>query len=84
MQPAGEGAVFDLHHPRGTAAAFNLVADASEESVEEVANTEQSLEAASVDGLEDTADHTERPTHTHEDYGRPDDLLPKKRDDEAA
>ena len=60
------------------------IADADEESVEELADADQALEAASVQGVEDAADHPERPTHTHEEYGHPDDLPPRKRDDEAA
>ena len=52
------------------------VEDAAEESVEELADTEQSLEAAAVDGVEDAADHPERPVHTHTEYGRPDGLPP--------
>jgi|ERR1051326_2309376 hypothetical protein len=63
---------------------LSSVAESSEESVEELTETEQSLEAASVEGSEDAADHPERPAHTHTDYGRPDDLPPRKRDDEAA
>jgi hypothetical protein len=59
-------------------------ADASEESVEELADTDQALEASAVEGVEDAADHPERPVHTHEEYGRPDDLPPRRRDDEAA
>jgi hypothetical protein len=46
--------------------------------VAELADTDQALEAASVDGIEDAADHPERPTHTHEEYGRPDDLPPAR------
>jgi len=63
---------------------LSSVVDASEESVEELSDTEQSLEAASVEGSEDAADYPERPVHTHTDYGRPDDVPPRKRDDEAA
>lgn len=58
--------------------------DASEESVEGLSDTDQALEAASVEGIEDAADHPERPTHTHEEYGRPDDVPPKKRESDAA
>ena len=58
--------------------------DATEDSVEDLADTDQAFEAASVEGLEDAADHPERPTHTHEEYGRPDDVPPRRRDDEAA
>jgi len=59
-------------------------ADAAEDSVEDLADTSQGTEAAAVEGVEDAADHPERPTHTHEEYGRPDDLPPKRRKGEAA
>lgn len=59
-------------------------AEANDESVEELADTDQAIEAAAVDGVEDAADHPERPVHTHEEYGRPDDVPPRRRDDEAA
>lgn len=59
-------------------------AEANEESVEELADTDQAIEAAAVEGVEDAAAHPERPVHTHEEYGRPDDLPPRRRDDEAA
>ena len=59
-------------------------AEATEDSVEDLSDTDQALEAASVEGLEDAADHPERPTHTHEEYGRPDDVPPQRRKDEAA
>jgi hypothetical protein len=35
-----------------------------------------------VEGIEDAADHPERPVHTHLDYGRPDDDLPPARGSE--
>ncbi len=60
------------------------IAEANEESVEELADTDQAMEAAAVEGVEDAADHPERPAHTHEEYGRPDDVPPQRRDDEAA
>jgi hypothetical protein len=53
------------------------LADADDESVEELEETEQALEAAAVDGIEDAADHPERPVHTHLEYGRPDDVPPR-------
>lgn len=53
------------------------VEESDEESVEELAESEQSLEAAAVEGVEDAADHPERPVHTHEEYGRPDDVPPR-------
>ena len=62
----------------GDSQALSAVEDASDESVEELAETEQALEAAAVEGVEDAADHPERPVHTHEEYGRPDDVPPKR------
>lgn len=59
-------------------------AEATEDSVEDLADTDQAFEAAATEGVEDAADHPERPTHTHEEYGRPDDAPPKNRRDEAA
>ena len=54
------------------------IPDADSESVEELADTDQSLEAAAVGGVEDAADHPERAVHTYLDYGRPDDLRPER------
>ena len=67
------------------ASSLGLSADAevTEDSVEDLSDTDQALEAAAVEGLEDAADHPERPTHTHEEYGRPDDVPPRKRDEAA-
>jgi hypothetical protein len=48
--------------------------DAASESVEELAENDQSLEAMAVEGVEDAADHPERPVHAHTEYGRPEDL----------
>jgi len=55
---------------------LSTTADANEESVEELADTDQALEAGVVEGVEDASDHPERPVHTHNEYGRPDDLPP--------
>lgn len=55
--------------------------DADNESVEELADSDQALEAARIEGLEDAADHPERPAHTHNEYGRPDDLPPARLSD---
>jgi hypothetical protein len=57
---------------------LSTVEDSNAESVEELEEEDQNIEAASVEGLEDAADHPERPTHTHEEYGRPDDLPPRR------
>jgi len=59
------------------------VPDADEESVEALSETDQAVEAAAVEGVEDAADHPERPTHTHEEYGRPDDAPPREQEDAA-
>jgi hypothetical protein len=63
---------------------LSLEADATEDSVEDLADTDQGMEAAAIEGVEDASDHPERPTHTHEEYGRPDDVPPKGRRGEAA
>ncbi len=68
----------------GDAQQLSDLQEANDESVEELADTEQAAEAAAVEGAEDAADHPERPVHTHEEYGRPDDVPPRRRDDEAA
>jgi hypothetical protein len=62
----------------GDAQRLSTTADANEESVEELAETDQAFEAAAVEGIEDAADHPERPVHTHNEYGRPDDLPPAR------
>lgn len=69
----------------GSAELLSSVEDANEESVEELSDTDQAYEAAVVEGVEDAADHPERPVHTHLEYGRPDDLPPERpADDEEA
>ena len=55
---------------------LSSVADAADLSVQELADSDQSIEAGIVEGIEDAADHPERPVHTHLEYGRPDDLPP--------
>ena len=61
----------------GDTQGLSEVADAADESVEELAATDQAPEAETVAGVEDAADHPERPSHTHTEYGRPDDIPPK-------
>lgn len=53
--------------------------DAADESVEELADTDQPYEAGIAEGVEDAEDHPERPVHTHEDQGKTKDI-PTKRD----
>ncbi|MEY2395407.1 MAG: hypothetical protein QOF94_1752 [Acidobacteriaceae bacterium] len=55
----------------GGSQGFSPIAEANEESVEELADTDQAFESAAVEGSEDAADHPARPPHTHEGYGRP-------------
>ena len=49
----------------------------SEETVEELADTDQAYEAGILEGVEDADDHPERPVHTHEDQGKTEDVPPK-------
>jgi hypothetical protein len=58
--------------------------EVTEDSVEDLADTDQAVEAAAVEGVEDAAGHPERPAHTHAEYGNPEDVPPQRRDDEAA
>jgi len=46
------------------------IAEADEESVEELADTDQAFEAEAVEGVENAGDHPERPVRTREDKGR--------------
>jgi len=52
------------------------IADASDLSVQELAETDQALEAEIVEGVEDAADHPERPVHTYVEYGSPEEVPP--------
>jgi len=67
----------------GDSQALSSEEDANNESVEELADTDQALEAAAVEGVEDAADHPERPVHTHEENARPDDAPPGRNRDAA-
>lgn len=62
----------------GDAQRLSTTEDIDNESIDELEETDQAIEAARVEGLENAADHPERPTHTHNDYGRPDDLPPAR------
>jgi hypothetical protein len=57
---------------------LSRVVDATNESVEELTEEDQAVEAAIVDGVEDAGDHPERPAHTHVEYGRPEDGPPQQ------
>jgi hypothetical protein len=68
----------------GEAQGLSDVPDASEESVMELAETDQALEAEAVAGVEDAADRPEKPVRTHLDRPRADDIPPKDGSKEAA
>jgi hypothetical protein len=55
---------------------LSTIEDADNESVDELAEEDQGIEAAAVEGVEDASDHPERPVHTHNEYGHPDDFPP--------
>lgn len=65
----------------GDAQRLSTVEDADNESVDELAEDDQAIEAATVEGVEDAANHPERPVHTHNEYGRPEDLPPARSQD---
>ena len=50
----------------GDTQGLSQIADAADESVEELADTGQAYEADVIEGVEDAADHPERPVPTHE------------------
>jgi hypothetical protein len=51
----------------GGSLGFSHIAEANEESVEELADTDQAFES-------DAADRPAPPAHTHEEHGSPDDV----------
>ncbi len=61
----------------GDTQGLSETADAAGESVEELADTDQAFEAEAVSGVEDAADHPERPAHSSEDRARSDDMPPE-------
>jgi hypothetical protein len=56
---------------------LSQVADAADESVEELADTGQAFEAEVIEGVEDAADHPEQPVRTHETPAWPGDDEPE-------
>ena len=55
----------------GGSQGLSRYADAAAESVEDLADSGQALEADVISGIEDAADHPERPVRTHEDPRHP-------------
>ncbi len=58
----------------GDVQALSEIAEANEESVEELMETDQVYEAEAVKGVEDAASHPEWPVHPHEEYRKSDDF----------
>ena len=65
----------------GDTQGLSEIADAADESVEELADSGQAYEAEVVEGLEDAADHPEKAVHTHEDQTRPPGIVPDSSSD---
>src|SRR2546422_4308461 len=59
----------------GDAQGLSNIEEANEESVQELADTEQAYEADAVQGVEDAGDHPEKEVRSHQDpdYRRDDD-----------
>jgi len=68
----------------GDSQGLSDIEEANEESVEELAESDQALEASIVEGVEDAGDHPERPVHTPLEYGHAEDVPPSKPDSDAA
>jgi len=56
-------------------------ADDADESVEELATPGRPTRQKVMEGMEDAADHPERPVHTREDQSRPVEVAPDRRSD---
>jgi hypothetical protein len=59
-----------MERQQGDAQGLSQIADADEENVAELAETDQVFEAETVEGLEDAANRLERPERTREDKAR--------------
>lgn len=62
----------------GDTQGLSSAADEAEESVEELAETGQDFQAGLVEGMEDAADHPEKPMIPREDQRRPADDEPAR------
>ena len=60
----------------GDTQGLSEIADSADESVEELADTGQDYEAEVIEGVEDAADHPERPVHSHKDRNLASDTAP--------
>ena len=63
----------------GDAQGLSDIEEANEESVEELADTDQAFEADVVQGVEDAGDHPEKEVRSHQDknHRRDDDIPPE-------
>jgi hypothetical protein len=64
--PEEEEAASDSAGQSGDDQGLSQIADVDEESVGELAETDQAYEAEAVEGVEDAGDHPEKPVRTHE------------------
>ena len=53
-------------------------AEAADESVEELAETDQDYEAGIVEGVEEAGDHPEKAVRTHENQAKSDEIPPEQ------
>ena len=75
VKAAGENQMVNWERQRGPESGgqsgdmqgLSDVAEAADESVEELADTGQAFEAGVIEGVEDAGDHPEQPVRTHQD-----------------
>jgi len=60
----------------GDTQGLSQTADAAEETVEELADAGQGYEAGILEGIEDAADHPEKPVPSHDGQERREDVAP--------
>ena len=70
LESVPEDLASDSAGQSGDAQGLSQIADVEEESVEELAETDQAYEAEVLEGVEDAGDHPERPVQTREDKAR--------------
>jgi hypothetical protein len=67
----------------GGAQGLSQLEDVNEESVEELAEADQSYEASVIEGVEDAADHPERSLRPREKARKSDDFPSREKDEVA-
>ena len=63
----------------GDTQGLSALSEAAGQSVEELAESGQDYEAEVIEGIEDAADHPEKPVRTRQDQIRPPELAPVNR-----